>query len=79
MMVINKPDKLTQVQCYKCKTIMNAHPMSNINSPYFTECDIHIENNCSHESDGERYAMCDKKGVLNTVVNKCAKCGDLYD
>lgn len=42
MIVINKPDDLLDVQCYKCKRIMKAHPMSNMNSDYFTNCELHM-------------------------------------
>lgn len=47
MLIINKPlDKLEDfqledVQCYKCKVVMKAHPMSNINSEYFINCELH--------------------------------------
>lgn len=45
MFVINKPDNLEEVQCYKCKTIMKTHPMSNLYSDYFAKCEIHNKEN----------------------------------
>jgi len=68
-MIINQPEELLAVQCYKCKKIMNVHPMSNINSEYFKECSIH--NLCEHESDGMIYTS-------NPPQNKCKKCGEFY-
>lgn len=41
MLMINIPTELIEVQCYKCKTIMNAHSMSNINSDYYRKCELH--------------------------------------
>lgn len=42
MITINSPDDLQDVQCHKCKRIMKAHPMSNMNSDYFTNCELHM-------------------------------------
>ena len=43
MIVINKPGEFQDVQCYKCKTIMKVHPMNNMNSDYFTNCELHMK------------------------------------
>lgn len=47
MLIINKPDDLHDVQCYKCKRIMKAHPMANMNSDYFTNCELHMTAECT--------------------------------
>jgi hypothetical protein len=44
MMIINKSsdDYLwEEVKCYKCNTIFNVHPMTNMNSERITNCNIH--------------------------------------
>ena len=42
MIIINKPEESQEVQCYKCKRIMKAHSVSNMNSDYFTNCESHM-------------------------------------
>lgn len=66
MLVINKHETLIEVQCYKCKTIMMAHPMSNMNSDYFTKCDLH----CKHE-----YELTQTQGQPMHFEFVCKTCG----
>ena len=80
MLTINKPNELEQVQCYKCKAVMHAHPMTNINSEYFTNCDLH---KCQHESDGMLYCTSPRgsqgdKWNSDAEQSKCKKCGEHY-
>ena len=44
MKIINKPEEPYDVQCYKCKTILKAHPLLDLNSPFFTDCSMHSDN-----------------------------------
>lgn len=82
MLIINKPMELLEVQCYKCKSILMIHPMSNMNTPWVTDCDKHSPgiirnqseldiNKCQHEHDGLIYTS-------NPPQNKCVKCGEFY-
>lgn len=41
MLIVNKPDNLNQVKCYKCETFFYVHPMQCMNSPFITNCDLH--------------------------------------
>jgi hypothetical protein len=41
MIIINKPDEAIDVQCYRCGLIMRVSLMANMNSEYFTDCNIH--------------------------------------
>ncbi len=82
MIVVNAPEQLIQVQCYRCKAILDIHPMANMNAPWITDCDRHspgINRNqvafdikrCQHEHDGMIYTS-------NPPQNKCIKCGEFY-
>jgi len=51
MIIINKPPELIEVMCYKCKTIFKVHPMSNANSDYSTDCELHRKVDESSEDD----------------------------
>ncbi len=70
MLIINKPKNSEEVQCFKCKNILIAHPMSNMNSDYFTNCDLHKES-CVHESDGLEYGYYRNE-------SRCTKCKEFY-
>lgn len=69
MMVINKPDDLIEVQCYKCKTIIKTHPMSNMHSDYFKDCQTHIKE-CPHEAQST--------GGEQFEYQTCRLCGEHY-
>jgi hypothetical protein len=80
MIIINKPEELLDVQCYRCKVIMKAHPMTNMNSEYFTNWEMHhpqplqTKDVCIHESD---YAI--SQDCLHPIVSlDCRKCGEFY-
>lgn len=45
MIIINKPkNELIECKCYKCGTVLYAHPAQNSNSPYLTDCKLHNKN-----------------------------------
>lgn len=86
MMIINKPEEIKELQCFKCKSILLAHSYSNINSDYFTNCELHRKTNyehelirgmhelvdkCEHQDDGNCY-------LSNPSKVKCIKCGVFY-
>jgi len=68
MLVINAPDDI-EVQCYRCKTIMKAYPMSNMKSDYFTKCEIHRKE-CKHEPKNT--------GWEQFEYQTCRLCGEHY-
>jgi hypothetical protein len=82
MIVINKPEELIDVQCYRCKATMKASPFSNMNSDYFTDCQLHkplpivqssgTNLDCKHDSDSMIYCS-----SLPPQL-KCKKCGIFY-
>lgn len=42
MIIINKPEnEIVECKCYKCGAIIRLHPMSNMNAPYVTDCELH--------------------------------------
>jgi len=81
MIIINKPEELIEVQCYKCKSIIKTHPAANLNSLFFTNCGLHKQEvldgysaaicDCKHESDGMIYTS-------HPPQNKCKICGMFY-
>ncbi len=84
MIIINKPEQLLEVQCYKCKSIFSVHPMVSMNAPCITDCSRHKSHvtPCQHESDGENYDTTptfppDGKPIVR-VQFKCIKCGEFY-
>ena len=84
MIIINKPDEFLDVQCYRCNTIMKIHPMTNMNSDYFSECKLH-KKECSHESDygfwiktDISYARFQNYQPNTDNFAKCTKCGAFY-
>ncbi len=70
MMIINKPkeettiEKLIECKCYKCGTVLYAHPMQDSNSPYLVDCELH---KCKHEPYEYQKDTC--------AVPACKKCG----
>jgi hypothetical protein len=82
MIIVNKPQQLIDVQCYKCKAIFQVYPLTNMNADWITNCDKHRPdiqmnhsqddvNRCQHEHDGMIYTS-------NPPQNKCIKCGEFY-
>lgn len=69
-MIVNKPEQLDEVQCYKCKSVFKVHPMQCMNSPFITNCELH-KPKCNHEHDGMIYTS-------NPPQNKCRLCGEFY-
>ena len=68
MLQVNMPEPLTDVQCYKCKTIFSVHPAINLNSPFITDCAHYRrdkEDTCKHD-----YGWCN-------VGMQCIRCGKL--
>jgi hypothetical protein len=84
MIILNKPEQLIQVQCYRCKSIMDVHPMTNMNAPWITDCNKHkkvsdkykqdncrhgiYENSCEHYTNGECEIFVDFCNMCNTRI-----------
>lgn len=73
MIIVNAPETLIDFKCYKCNAILKAHPMTNMNAPWITDCSRHKSyiTPCEHESDAKVY-------FSNPVQYKCNKCGEFY-
>lgn len=69
MMIINAPDNLLQVQCYKCKVVFNVHPMANMNADWIINCELHKKQHAAYLQDNCRHGLHD---------SSCIKCGKLY-
>lgn len=77
MIIINAPKDLIEVQCYTCKIIMKAHPMSNMNSDYFTNCQSHRKQ-CKHEDENMAYEF-HHPGELGALkIRRCKHCREFY-
>ena len=71
MIIVNKPEKTENVQCYKCGAVFHVHLMQNMNGPFVTDCNLH-KIKCHHEA--KKHIFC-----LNTLKNKCVHCGEFYE
>ncbi len=51
---INKPrDPWLKAKCYKCGEILLVHEQMNVNSPWFTDCSMHLKDNEPKEMLGD--------------------------
>lgn len=66
MMIVNKPDLLADVQCYKCGAVWVMHPSANMNDAFVTDCNLH-KSKCEHEWIGNA-----------SNITHCKKCGEFY-
>ena len=49
MIIVNKPENFTEVKCYKCNTIFKVHDLQCMNSPFVSDCNMHLKKEkCDH-------------------------------
>ncbi len=72
MIIVNKPDSLIDIQCYRCKAIIPVHPMTNLNSPWITNCGMHESFLASsdHENNKNKQGNC-RHGINDNSCDNC--------